>query len=1181
MAKTRMEDLPFDYAELHCLSNFSFLRGASHPEELVARAAQLGYRSIAITDECTVSGLVKAHIASKQCGIQLIPGAEFNVLVSNDNQSDNTKSLHLVVLANSRRAYGQMSRLITLSRRRTDKGQYAIYLSDFERHPCEFLVLWTPDHRQPISENIETGQRLARCCKGRLWLSLELLLDPDDLEKAAHVLTLSGQLSLPIVAAGNVLMHVPERQPLQDVISAIRLGVPVAAAGRSLDPNRERYLRDHAALGRLYPPEALAETVRIAQLCKFSLDELRYEYPQEVVPPGLTPNQHLRDLTAHGAKKRWPTGVPESVQALIERELDLIGELAYEHYFLTVYDIVQFARSQRILCQGRGSAANSAVCYCLEITEVDPSRMSVLFERFISKERNEPPDIDVDFEHERREEVIQYIYKRYGRDRAALAATLVTYRPRSAIRDVGKALGLDLSLVDHLAKSLAWWDNRDALIERFESAGFDAGSPVIGQFLILVNELLGFPRHLSQHVGGFVISAGPLSELVPTENAAMVDRTVIQWDKDDLEALGLLKVDVLALGMLSAIRRAIDLINNYPNRSSADGSQSVPLRFADIPAEDPITYHMLQQGDSTGVFQVESRAQMAMLPRLKPACFYDLVIEVAIVRPGPIQGDMVHPYLRRRQKLEAVTYPNAEVQEVLERTLGVPIFQEQVIKLAMVAAGFSAGEADRLRRAMAAWKRRGGLEEFERKLIDGMLARGHDLQFAKRVFAQIKGFGEYGFPESHAASFALLVYVSAWLKRHHPAAFYCALLNSQPMGFYTPSQLVQDARRHRVVIRPVDVQHSHWDHTLEDPAGELPKEVGPYDYATPPPAIRLGLRLVKGFREDSGQRLVDARSMLDSTANENGPQRSGDQSARPVNANGASSQPSTHQRFASAEQLARHAALDAQAMRCLAQSGALEALSGHRYQAHWDVQGIETPSALWQHFQKEGSMGGSSDVHASGPSDLQTEATGQQHSGYEHASSEHLELPTQNRAAADISGSMLPSETHELHDAAHNRSYSPETYAPEIVEPHVPLPAPEPVDNLLFDYQHLGLTLGQHPLALLRSRPPFRRCATARQLLAWRHGQFARVTGVVTGRQRPGTASGVIFMTLEDETGNTNVVIWSSVLERFRPLVLHSRLVMVKGIVEREGKVVHLVAGHLTDLSHSLAQLNVGSRDFH
>ncbi len=1029
------------FAELHCLSNFSFLRGASHPEELVAEAAAQGYAGLAITDECSVSGAVRAHLAARSEGLKLVIGAEFHL----------DEGELLVLLAPDRTAYGQLCALITRARRRSPKGQYQLGLADL-RWACErCLALWIP--RLPAagwSGGIPAPQQqFGRTLKQylpELWLALELLQDGTDADRTALLLALSDQLELPLVAANNVHQHRAARQPLQDVLTAIRLGRPVQDLGRDKAPNRERYLRPLPRLQALYPGALLSESLRILARCHFSLDELRYEYPEELVPPGRTAAEHLAELTWAGAAERWPDGFSASVRTLIQKELGLIEELRFEHYFLTVHDLVAFARSRDILCQGRGSAANSAVCYCLGITEVDPARMRVLFERFVSKERHEPPDIDVDFEHERREEVIQYIYKRYSRDRAALAATLITYRPRSAVRDVGKALGLSPDLVDLLAKSLAWWDNKAALDERCRAAGVDPEAPLMRQFLVLVRRLLGFPRHLSQHVGGFVISQGPLAQLVPVENAAMADRTVIQWDKTDLEALGLLKVDVLALGMLTAIRKALADLSRL---------RGTPMRLADIPPEDPATYEMLQQGDSVGVFQVESRAQMSMLPRLRPACFYDLVIEVAIVRPGPIQGDMVHPYLRRRQGLETVEYANDEVRAVLERTLGIPIFQEQVIELAMVAAGFSPGEADQLRRAMAAWQRRGGLEPFEDKLIQGMLARGHPREFAERIFNQIKGFGEYGFPESHAASFALLVYVSAWLKRHAPAAFYCGLLNSQPMGFYAPSQLVQDARRHQVSVLPVDVQHSDWAHRLD------PDQSG-HDRINP--ALRLGLRLVKGLSADAGQRIEATRPFRDSA------------------------------------DLARRARLDRGALQALARADALRSLAGDRHQAHWAVSAVAAPAPLWVY---------------DGPASSDEPAT----------------------------------------------------------TPEPGLPAPSTGRNVLADYHYLGLSLRAHPLHLLREQPALRRRWRATQLADCRHGRLVRVAGLVTGRQRPGSAAGVLFVTLEDETGNTNVVVWQSVLERYRAELLQGQLLLVQGVLERKESVIHLIAGRIQDLSPLLGKL--------
>ncbi len=1056
---------PYEFAELYCRSNFSFLTGASHPEELVREAHALGYAAIAITDECSVAGAVRAHGAAHDLGIKLIIGSVFRAATTGGAPVD------IVLLAPSRRAYGQLSELITHGRTQAPKGEYALHIDDFKGRADDCLALWAP-RDAGIEELLLEGREVRRCCP-RLWIGLGLFLDGRDLDRMAKALRLSMRLDLPVTAANNVLMHRPERKPLLDTLAAIRLKQPVGALGTQLTPNAERHLRPLETLAGLYPEDMLAEAAQIAAACHFSLDELRYEYPRELVPQAMTPAAWLRQLTYEGANRRWPgqPGVPDAARTLIEHELKLIADLGYEYYFLTVEDIVRFARSRGILCQGRGSAANSAVCYCLGITEVDPSRQHVLFERFISKERQEPPDIDVDFEHERREEVIQYIYGKYGRNRAALAATVITYRPRSALRDVGKVLGLDAGFVDLLAKSMAWWDRRDQLGQRLAAAGADPNSPSVRRYIALVDQILGFPRHLSQHVGGFVISAGPLAQLVPIENAAMDERTVIQWDKNDLESLGLLKVDVLGLGMLTAIRKALDLINDFRPARGA-------LTMDRIPPEEASTYEMLQKGDSVGVFQVESRAQMAMLPRLRPECFYDLVIEVAIVRPGPIQGDMVHPYLRRRNGKETVTYPNEAVRKVLERTLGVPIFQEQVIELAMVAAGFTAGEADELRRAMAAWQRRGGLEKFERKLIDGMLARGHSKDFARRVFEQIKGFGEYGFPESHAASFALLVYVSAWLKRNEPAAFYAGLLNSLPMGFYSPSQLIQDALRHDIEVRPVDVQTSSWDFRLEPSAGEQASAPREAREAAPEPiqgALRIGLRQVKGLSEKAALRIAAA------------------------------------QPFRDVDDLRARAELNNQELGFLARSGALAALSGHRHQAHWDAAGVDQPAAIW-------------------------------------------------RAA--------------------------EAAAPYRTE--VALAEPGVGENLKQDYRYLGLSLGPHPLSLLRDAPALSRCCTAAGLAHRRHGQFAQVAGLITCRQRPGTATGVVFLTLEDETGNINVVVWSSVLDRYRAAILQGKLVRVDGVVQREREVIHVIAGHVQDATHLLDQMSasptsveVAARNFH
>jgi error-prone DNA polymerase len=1020
------------YAELHCLSNFSFLRGAAHPAELVQRAAELGYEALAITDECSVAGIVRAWEAAREHRLKLIAGSEFRL----------DDGLRLVLLAIDRSGYGRLCRLITRARRAAAKGEYRLTRADLEQGVPGCLALWLPGVRPVETE----GRWLAERFPGRAWLAVELLAGGRDRARLAELEALGRALGLPCVAAGDVHMHEPGRRRLQDLVTAIRLNTPLHAAGRQLYPNGERHMRPRERLAGIYPAPLLEAAVEIARRCAFTLDELDWQYPAELVPDGETPASWLARRTAEGMARRWPEGAPSKVRRTVERELKLIGELGYEAYFLTVDDIVRHARSLGILCQGRGSAANSAVCFCLGITEVDPARMSVLFERFISKERNEPPDIDVDFEHERREEVIQYIYAKYGRRRAALTATVIRYRPRSAMRDAGKALGLAPLQVDTLAKSMQWWDGKDIAPERIRDVGFDPDNPLIARLIELARELVGFPRHLSQHVGGFVIANDCLEELVPVENAAMPERTVIQWDKDDLDAVGMIKVDVLGLGMLSAIRRAFDLIEGFRGRR---------WTLATVPAEDPAVYDMISAADTMGVFQIESRAQMAMLPRLKPRCFYDLVIEVAIIRPGPIQGDMVHPYLRRRNGEEPVSYPSDEVREVLERTLGVPIFQEQVMQLAIVAAGFSAGEADQLRRAMAAWRRKGGLGPFEARLIDGMRRRGYEEEFARRIFNQILGFGEYGFPESHSASFALLVYVSAWLKCHEPAAFLAALLNSQPMGFYAPSQLVQDAGRHGVEVRPVDVLASDRDCTLEQ------GEEGA-------PAVRLGLRLVAELSDAGAERLVAARR------------------ARP---------------FADMEDLARRAALDRGDLAALARAGAFAALAGHRHRASWAVTGIEPPLPLLEETRiREGLP--------------------------------LLRAPTEGR-------------------------------------------------DIAADYRSTGLTLGRHPLALLRNRLSEDGVVSAAELQAAPNGARAACTGIVINRQRPGSANGVVFVTLEDETGQANIVVWKNVAESWRRPLLGSRLLEVSGRVQREGEVVHLVAERMTDRSVLLGQLDVRSRDFH
>jgi DNA-directed DNA polymerase III PolC len=1258
------------YAELHCLSNFTFLRGASHPHELVAQAVALGYRALALTDECSVAGVVRAHMAAKERPLKLIVGSEFRLQCG----------LKFVALAINRQGYGRLCRLITHGRRAAEKGTYRLTRADVESAQLTHcFILWIPGS----AARPEELSWLAARFPGMLRIAVELLREGSDGAHLAALTQLGARQGVPLLASGDVHMHVRARRRLQDALTAIRLGVPIEAVGTGLYANGERYLREPRRLARLYAPQLLAATLEVAQGCQFSLDELRYEYPRELVPPGESATSHLRKLAHAGARWRWPAGVPAGERTALEHELALIAELGYEPYFLTVHDIVAFARARGILCQGRGSAANSRVCYCLGITSVDPQRgAAMLFERFISRERNEPPDIDIDFEHERREEVLQYVYAKYGRERAALAATVIMYRPRSALRDLGKVFGLKPADSLRLAKVMQWWDGSAAMAERLRASGFDLQSPWLKRLVPLAQELVafpGFPRHLSQHVGGFVICEGLLQELVPIENAAMPERTVVQWDKDDLNDLGLLKVDLLALGMLTALKRAFTLVNAYRGTHYTLGA---------LPPEDPKVYDMVCRADTIGVFQIESRAQMAMLPRLKPRSYYDLVIEVAIVRPGPIQGDMVHPYLRRRSGAEAVEYPGEEVRAVLERTLGVPIFQEQVMQIAIVAAGFTPGEADALRRAMGAWKRTGGLDPFRERLLQGMRAKGYPAEFAQRIYQQMLGFGEYGFPQcvvgetrvvdadsgqwvsideiiagraalkttmacdadlrlrrrrviavkssgvkpvwrlrtalghtiaataehpflsmtgwralgelrvgdcvaaaralpvrgrrrkrastvtmrrrrgrshdlipaevrmvicrereragvtwneiaratglgrremnsrggkkigfrrfvierlaavlrsselarlaasdiywdrvvaiealepqatydlqieddhnflannlvvhnSHAMSFALLVYDSAWLKCHEPAAFTCALLNSQPMGFYAPAQLVRDARSHGVQVRPVDACVSLWDCTLERGAqGE--------------PALRLGLRLVKSLTEAGAARLIRARA------------------AQPL---------------ASVADLALRGALDRGDLEALAAAGAFAALSGNRHLAFWEVAGAERALPLGL---------------------------------------------TDTRGAAGEGRPLLR--------------------------------APTEGEGIVADYAALGLTLGRHPLALLRERLRAGALLPAGELKNARHGAHVRTAGIVLMRQRPATASGVTFLTLEDESGQVNVIVWERVGREQRAALIESRLLEVHGELQQQEGVVHLIAHRLIDRTRLLGELLTRSRDFH
>ncbi|HEY2159125.1 MAG TPA: error-prone DNA polymerase [Isosphaeraceae bacterium] len=1025
---------PIRYAELHCKTNFSFLEGASHPDELVNRASALGYAGLAITDRNSVAGVVRAHVAARKVGLRLIIGAE--ITLADDGP--------VLLWAMNREGYGRLCRLLTRGRRLAPKGECHLTFEDVAEHSDGLLAGVLLPQAGDFLSNLP---RWREAFPGRTYAVAELHRGPCDGRRSGQWQRAARAARVPLIAAGDVHYHDARRRYLQDVLTAIRFRTTVAELGAARFPNGERRLRPLDELMALFAPcpDVVSRTAEVADRCTFSLDELRYDYPEELCPAGETPASYLARLTLAGARGRYPEGVPEKVRQLIEKELAIIEELNYPAYFLTVWDLVRFARSQEILCQGRGSAANSAVCYCLGVTSVDPDRIDVLFERFISRERNEAPDIDIDFEHQRREEVIQYVYEKYGRDRAGMTAELITYRPRSAVRDVGKALGLSLDRVDALAKAIGHATTGDELAIRYREAGIDPACRLSRQLTHLVGQVLGFPRHLSQHVGGMVLSNSPLCELVPIENASMPGRTVVQWDKDDLDALGILKVDCLALGMLSAIRRALGLLNDHCGQS---------LTLATIPAEDPATYAMIRKADTIGVFQIESRAQMSMLPRLKPERFYDLVIEVAIVRPGPIQGNMVHPYLRRRNGQEPVEYPTEAVREVLEKTLGVPLFQEQAMRLVVVAAGFTPGEADQLRRAMAAWRRTGAIETFETKLIDGMLANGYSEEFAGNVFRQLEGFGSYGFPESHAVSFALLAYVSAWIKCHHPAVFLASLLNSQPMGFYAPAQLVADARAHEVEVRPVDINRSDWDSTLErrDEDGRL--------------VVRLGWSLVKGLSQGVAETIVRER-------------RSGS--------------------FTSYADFVGRTGLTNAILSRLASADAFRSL------------GLDRRPALWQ--------------------------------------------------------SLAPIDPQPLF-----------ANLPDEEPPALPLLSA--AQEVIHDYQTQGLSLRGHPFAPLREFLTEQGVITASALQTVEADRRYRVAGLVLLRQRPGTAKGVTFMTIEDETGTVNLIVWRHVWERLHRVARRARALIATGLLQRQDGVSHLVVKGLKDITEAVADLGQASRDF-
>ena len=1048
--------------ELHCKTNFSFLIGASHADELAARAAALGYTGFAVTDRNSLSGIVRAHTAAKEAGLNLLIGAEL-VLES---------GWPLVVWAIDRAGYGRLSRLITLGRRRAPKGQCLLNHDDLWQHSQGLLIGVAPPENHPVSSSsrrhvdtfsdpkrLDECQTLRNVFGDRAYLLAELHMGADDASRLARLKQLSMDLDLPLVAAGDVHYHSPSRLPLFDLLTAIRTQTTVDKVASERFPNAQRHLRSLSQLQQLYAatPEALQRTQEIADRCHFSLEQLRYEYPIELAPEGISPMQHLRQLTWEGAQQRYPDAVPDRVRQLLQHELQLIEDLHYEAYFLTVWDLVRYARSRDILCQGRGSAANSAVCYCLGVTAVDPAHADLLFERFVSRERDEAPDIDVDFEHERREEVLQYLYQKYGRERAGLAAEVITYRMRSAIRDVGKALGLSLDRIDALAKHVEGYAHEDQLVARCQQVGIAPDSECGRRLIHLVEELIGFPRHLSQHVGGMVMTQGPLCELVPIENAAMADRTVIAWDKNDLEDLGILKVDCLALGMLTAIRKAFQLIQQHTGRSFC---------LASVPQDDPAVYRMISQADTMGVFQIESRAQMSMLPRLRPQCYYDLVVEVAIVRPGPIQGQMVHPYLRRRMGLETVSYPNSAIRDVLHKTLGVPIFQEQAMRLAVVAAGFTPGEADQLRRAMGAWRRSGVIDVFRKKLIDGMRTRGLSAQFAEQVFRQIRGFGEYGFPESHAASFALLVYISAWIKFHYPDVFAAALINSQPMGFYAPAQLIRDAQQHGVQVRPVDVNYSRWDCTLEPQGNETETDR--------PLALRLGLRLIHGLSQADADRLTEARA---------------------------------DRLFDSMRDLTQRTRLNRTVIMRLSTADAFGSLGRNRREALWEALG-------------------------------------------------------QERLAKRIDEQPLFAHLTPQDDA------------------HVELPKQESLEQVFADYDATGLSLKAHPVSFYRESLDQLGVVPAASLPEQRNESSVKVAGIVLLRQRPSTAKGITFVTLEDETGTINLVIHQRTWETFYRIARRSPAWIAQGRLEMRHSIIHVIVKRLENLPEQLRAMKARSRDF-
>ena len=1033
------------YAELQCASHFSFLRGASACEELFSQAAVCRVEALAITDRNSLAGIVRAHEAAKVTGVRLIVGCRLEL----------TDGATVLVYPTDRAAYSRLCRLLSVGKRRGGKANCLLDWDDLADYAEGLIAILAPDGADAVTRR--RLRRLRALFGDDAHLALTLRRRPKDQMRLHALSQMAVEAGVKTVVTNDVLFHHPDRRILQDVVTCIREGSTIDAVGFKRERSADRHLKRAQEMHRLFTryPEALARTLNIAERCRFSLDELAYQYPEEASLPGMTPQQALEHLTWEGAEGRYPEGLPDKVRKALVHELGLIAELAYAPYFLTVHSIVRFARSRDILCQGRGSAANSAVCYVLGITSIDPERNDLLFERFVSQERKEPPDIDVDFEHERREIVMQWIFETYGRNHAALCSTVIRYRSRGALRDVGKVFGLSEDLIKTLSSQVWSYSSEGVEDKHAEELNLNLQDRRLRLALDLSRQLIGFPRHMSQHPGGFVLTHDRLDDLVPIEPAAMKDRQVIEWDKDDIDALKFMKVDVLALGMLSCMKRSFDLLAEH---------KGVQLDLATIPAEDPKTYAMIRKADTLGVFQIESRAQMAMLPRIKPRTFYDLVIEVAIVRPGPIQGDMVHPYLRRREGREAVVYPKPELEKVLGKTLGVPLFQEQAMRVAIECAGFTASEADQLRRAMATFKFTGGVSHFKEKLINGMVERGYAADFAEKTFSQLEGFGSYGFPESHAASFALIAYASSWLKCHHPDVFCAALLNAQPMGFYAPAQIVRDAREHGVDVRPVCVNASRWDCTLE-PAGDGF-------------AVRLGLRMVRGLANADAARIVAAREA---------------------------------RRFVSVDDLWRRAGAPVYSLVRLAEADALRP----------DLK-LERREALW--------------------------------------------------AIKALRDEPLP-----LFAAADTQVPAPQ---PEVPEQPPTLRPMTPGRDVVEDYSHLGLTLRDHPLTFLRDDLQRRHVMTCADGTAMRDRRLTRVAGLVLVRQKPGSAKGVMFITIEDETGVANLVIWPTLYEQQRRIVLSASLLVVDGKVQREGDVVHIVAAKLHDGSDLLASVAERGRPF-